>query len=541
MIITCKECNTKFALDEKLIKDEGSKVQCSNCSHLFTVYPQASDAPTIQLTDKLGGEGATEPGGLTPDGEGEQAAEAFQQDAISSLDELQVDPDRHEGAKSPGDDDDLDLSAIIEADDDLSIEIDDDGFDFDLSTENEPEQSAVTPEDSPKFDLEFESASDTESFSGIPLEDGDIEEIQDLDLSDLEELVELDQEPAPMTQGEKEPEDTSGPMEIDLDMEKPPEEAEMVADLDLELDLEKDEDAEITSDIKSDDGVDPVDKTAEQSLDEPVSAEESEELDLDFELDEKELEQIAGEGVPSEDEVGVTPEEEKELEPEPAFEETLPTAVPPAPAISAEKPSFILDDKSKSIRKKPVSTPLLVMLIIVLLGGAGYGGFLLMDRMGIEVPYLDKIMPYIDKIPYINEFRQPRIQDPGNLKMTPFKIESKFIRSEKDGKLFVIKGQVRNDYPESRSFISVKGKLFVKGKKQVNSKTIFCGNPLTDEEIARLGMADIDKRLSVRAGKNGINTKIESGRPVPFIIVFDKLPDSLAEFTVEVVTSSPSK
>ncbi len=181
------------------------------------------------------------------------------------------------------------------------------------------------------------------------------------------------------------------------------------------------------------------------------------------------------------------------------------------------------------------------MLIIALLGGAGYGGFLLLDRMGMEVPYIDKIAPYIDKIPYINEFREPRIQDPGNLKMTPFKIESKFVRTEKNGKRFVITGQIRNDYPEPRSFISVNGKLFLKGKKKVKSKTIYSGNPLADEEIARLSMADIGKRLSIRAGKNGANTKIKPGRHVPFIIVFEKLPDNLDEFTVEVVTSSPAK
>ncbi len=540
MIITCKECKSKFTLDEKLIKDQGSKVQCSNCSHLFTVYPQTSDAPTIQLTDMLGGEGANEPGGLNPEDEGKQVAQAFQ-DAASSLDEPQFDLEGHEGTKPPGDDDDLDLSTILEADKDLSIEIDDDGFDLDLSLENGLEKSADASENRLGPDLEFESISDTESFSEKPFDDADIEEIQDFDLSDLEELVELDQGPNAMAPGEKEPEETSQPMEIDLGMEGPLEAAETAVELDLKL--ESEEDTEIISDIKPDDGADPLDKTIDPVLEKPVSEEESEELelDLDFELDDEEPAQIVEADTPSEEAASVTTEKETDLGPEVAFEQIPITAVPPAPARTAEAPGFSLDTKSKPIRKKPISTPLLVVLIIALLGGAGYGGFLLLDRMGMEVPYIDKIAPYIDKIPYINEFREPRIQDPGNLKMTPFKIESKFVRTEKNGKRFVITGQIRNDYPEPRSFISVNGKLFLKGKKKVKSKTIYSGNPLADEEIARLSMADIGKRLSIRAGKNGINTKIKPGQHVPFIIVFEKLPDNLDEFTVEVVTSSPAK
>ncbi len=39
MIITCKECNANFKLDENLLKPTGSKVRCSKCSEIFTAYP----------------------------------------------------------------------------------------------------------------------------------------------------------------------------------------------------------------------------------------------------------------------------------------------------------------------------------------------------------------------------------------------------------------------------------------------------------------------------------------------------------------------
>ncbi|MCD6224991.1 MAG: zinc-ribbon domain-containing protein [Deltaproteobacteria bacterium] len=42
MIITCKVCNTSFNLDEKFLKEGGSKVKCSICKDIFLAYPFAS-------------------------------------------------------------------------------------------------------------------------------------------------------------------------------------------------------------------------------------------------------------------------------------------------------------------------------------------------------------------------------------------------------------------------------------------------------------------------------------------------------------------
>jgi len=48
MIIACEKCEAKFQLDENLLKDEGSKVRCSVCQHVFTVYP--TGASSIEKT-----------------------------------------------------------------------------------------------------------------------------------------------------------------------------------------------------------------------------------------------------------------------------------------------------------------------------------------------------------------------------------------------------------------------------------------------------------------------------------------------------------
>ena len=39
MIVACEQCESRFRLDDSLIADEGSKVRCSRCGHVFLVRP----------------------------------------------------------------------------------------------------------------------------------------------------------------------------------------------------------------------------------------------------------------------------------------------------------------------------------------------------------------------------------------------------------------------------------------------------------------------------------------------------------------------
>ena len=49
---------------------------------------------------------------------------------------------------------------------------------------------------------------------------------------------------------------------------------------------------------------------------------------------------------------------------------------------------------------------------------------------------------------------------------------------------------------------------------------------------------NINKRMKNKFGAKRSNLKIKSGKVVPFMIVFDKLPKNLDEYTVEVASSS---
>jgi hypothetical protein len=128
----------------------------------------------------------------------------------------------------------------------------------------------------------------------------------------------------------------------------------------------------------------------------------------------------------------------------------------------------------------------------------------------------------------------------GNLKITPVgtTITHKFIENTSAGDIFVIVGQVRNEYDHPRSFIKITGKLYRKGKALVKTTTVYGGNMLSDADLSRLDMSAINKRLQNRFGDNRSNMKVRTGKTLPFLIVFGKLPANLDEYTVEVSGSS---
>ncbi len=43
MDVTCERCGTEYEFDETLVSDRGTTVKCTNCGHLFKVYPPGAE------------------------------------------------------------------------------------------------------------------------------------------------------------------------------------------------------------------------------------------------------------------------------------------------------------------------------------------------------------------------------------------------------------------------------------------------------------------------------------------------------------------
>lgn len=112
-----------------------------------------------------------------------------------------------------------------------------------------------------------------------------------------------------------------------------------------------------------------------------------------------------------------------------------------------------------------------------------------------------------------------------------------FLQSRKAGRLFVIQGEAVNDYREPRSAIAVKGVIFDGKGASLLQQTVFCGNPLTADEMTDLSFERIVERMNNQFGDSLSNLNVPAGKAIPFTIVFHNLPAELSEFSVEVVDS----
>jgi|AntAceMinimDraft_8_1070364.scaffolds.fasta_scaffold08931_4 predicted Zn finger-like uncharacterized protein len=130
--------------------------------------------------------------------------------------------------------------------------------------------------------------------------------------------------------------------------------------------------------------------------------------------------------------------------------------------------------------------------------------------------------------------------DKGNIRLAFKDIKGFFKESDKAGRLFVVKGLVINNYPESRGFVRIRSNIIDSKGKIVQSKTVYAGNPISDDELLSLSMEEITSLLMNKLGKAKMNVNILPRSSIPFIVIFGSLPHDMNEFTVEAISSFPS-
>jgi pilus assembly protein FimV len=357
--------------------------------------------------------------------------------------------------------------------------------------EPDAEDAKFTAMPEQDLDLDIEASLETEKWMSDSGDDDQVVVDDDLDLSDLEQVLdEVDTDAA---------EDTPEDQELELDIEDDdalgtPTET-VAVDNDLDFDLSDFEDS----------------APPESAGDTAHRLRESLEMELEFEVEEGDQAEQTAEDEGLEETVAI---------PEPRVETTHKAETQPAEtARPAGRPEPV---------KKGVSKSLVFLLILVILGGGGYGTYYLLNQNGIDIPFL-------------SDYLKPKVNDPGNLKLTTYDINSKFVDNASVGKLFVVSGKVKNGYTDNRGMITLEGNIFSTGKVPVNSEKVYCGNILSDLELANLEWDKIKERLVNRLGDNRSNVKIEPGKSIPFMVVFSGLPEDLEEFTIEVTGSTSLK
>ncbi|UCD77962.1 MAG: zinc-ribbon domain-containing protein [Desulfobacterales bacterium] len=448
----------------------------------------------------------------------------------------------------------------------------------DQAPENQPAGEDTTQDLELDLDLQMEEegSSTADAAAGA----GD-----ELDFSDLEQLLESDERPTIEVAGDKNAEE----LELQFDLDEPADSGQPAAAagktsepaeddgfLDIEQMLEEGEatTSENTSDYEAE--ITDLPLEMEAALDDASKGAEAElELDFDLESELQEKEDMFDSG-PSDDQQlesnllasdEVDFLEDAEIQ-DTQFQDGSETSVISTDEFSSEELSETqgaygathvlpgaedepLAEVDETFEEEPLARrsgprskkPVLVVLLLLLLAA---GVLIVPNMLGIRIPYISDIkIPYLSdldvKIPYLSDWLNPEEQDvAGNLKIIPLgnTINGKFVDNSRAGQIFVIQGQLKNDYDHPRSHIKVTGKLYQKGNKIAKKATVYCGNVLSDSELGAMDISTIKTKLMNRAGDKRTNLKVKTGKMVPFMIVFDNLPKNLDEFSVEVEGSS---
>jgi predicted Zn finger-like uncharacterized protein len=244
-------------------------------------------------------------------------------------------------------------------------------------------------------------------------------------------------------------------------------------------------------------------------------------------------------GSDDEDEIA---EETPDLEPETAEEERPPTAAKELTHeeklasifdhgdedeaeedVEAELPPPAASQRQSSPSSSIIRVLLLLILGLVIIGGALYY---------INGP--EQIQQAIQQI----LGQQSRPAEAGRITLT--NLEGKFITNQEAGELFVIRGEATNNFNEPRKAIQVKGVIFDQNGNPLLQKTIFCGNPINDQELQTLPFSKLEERMRNQFGKSLDNMKVNSKESIPFVIAFRDLTKTLSEFSVDVTSSEPA-
>ena len=464
--------------------------------------------------------------------------------------------------------------------------------------EEEDKEELLEDKNDEEQDLVFDLNEDLETEAG----EDQLSPTSELDLGDLEKMFEeeaetpdlsMEEEPSLSFEseaddndqtllGDTEKGDVSGDLEFEMEEESPEaEQEEGVAELNFDMEPVEAEDEDFQS--ASNEEVSTIDFGLDLELESEGDSPSSETSVLEMPDGENapdlsELDDVFGIAETTDDQLEMTsePEEEfnkaaekadKELDvggealDENSFDDEIPDfdeeaemdfpddAVPDIPdedevlvdEASVARQENLEEEQDDSDAMYPLATPgaglkkiLISLIVIVFVMIVAVTALVFLQFRGVvNIPYLDHV-----SIPFLSKLESAQPADMGNLKIATSDVASRFLDGTKAGRLFIVTGNVKNDYSQPRSFIQVSGSLYIKGKMLAKTATAYCGNVIPDLALSQMSVAEIDARLDNRSGERDTNVNVKPGEERPFMVVFSDLPESLEEFTVTVVGSS---
>lgn len=118
--------------------------------------------------------------------------------------------------------------------------------------------------------------------------------------------------------------------------------------------------------------------------------------------------------------------------------------------------------------------------------------------------------------------------------LTMRNVRQYYVDNEKVGKVFVIEGQVVNEFPQPKELIAVEAAIYDKDKKPLAVKKQLAGTQLSLFQLQVLSEKEMESFLNNKVEILSNNTNVRHGGEVPFMVLFYAPPGGVAEFGVKI-------
>lgn len=542
MVIQCSSCQTRFKLADDKIKSTGTKVRCTKCREVFTIFPARE--PEVEATVTLQPEPPLPHTAAQVTSTLQQAAPSAREESVNDNVSFDINPSLPDN--SPVQEDNSFNFSNESENSAASSDIDAINFDntepavFSIKTEG-PSELAFDFSD-PFSDAAAFSFDETPNQTSISLPG----------TSNRQPLADQPSNSATITPPSL-PE-TKNPFESSFD-DFSADEALVVPQQTNPLEQDKFEESQLAA-SNQEFSFSATDNLADFSWEDTGDAASTDEsgaiqnhgqqdkpttTEPDFDFSSFSFDEVAQPSSSSESEpvadipIAIDAPIETvndEPPPPPVLNTRIPTEYPRQanpnnpPEAAQRTPIKTTRSRARQKSKPPSRLILKLIFLAILLMGFTYG---LINRDKIQNSYKELVGRFIES--------QSPAEIPGRIGLE--KLSGAYLSNNQEGELFIIQGEIVNEYKSLRSSILLKGSISGANGAGLQSQTAYAGNALTDNQLKKMTFKDIRDAMSNELGENLANLNIAPNKTVPFTIVFKGASKNIAEFTVEVVDSKP--
>lgn len=185
-----------------------------------------------------------------------------------------------------------------------------------------------------------------------------------------------------------------------------------------------------------------------------------------------------------------------------------------------EPPPSSLTSRKKSGSFFPLTVIVGAIFLIVALVGSGvyfFGGPKAFSKVGLG---------------FLVEWYGDRGAEEGSIALKG--VTASYIVNSTAGELFVVRGEAVNNYSKPRASIQVKVNLLGPGGANLVTKSAYCGNSLSNEQLTTLPLAKIEEIMGNQFGDSLANLGLKPGGTIPFVVVVNPLPKDASDYSVVV-------